>query len=126
VSLAQIGDPQALGTGQFLMASPDLPIRKAAIQLVAKFPEAALETGKRQMHEPDEPTARTAVELLGVLGTPEALEAAAAALSDNRPGLRIQALLVLEGRCPPAHQAKMASLKDSRRSSPDCSTSACG
>lgn len=99
VSLAQIGDPQSMATGQALLASPELPIRKAGIQLVAKSADA-LTVAKTLTTDPDERKARTGVELLAAIGSPEALAAMGPFLTDERPGLRIQALVGLNGRAP--------------------------
>jgi len=99
LALAQIGDPQSLGTGQALMTSDSLPIRKAALALMAKFPEA-LAIAKTMSLDQDERKARIAVELLGAIGSPEALEAVGPMLTDERVGVRIQALIALDGRAP--------------------------
>lgn len=111
VSMTQIADVQALGTGQFLLRSQELPIRKAALALVAKFPQQALTIAKNLLTEPDEREAGTGVELLAALGTPEALDAAGGALSDPRAGVRIQALLALNGRSPASYVQKLVELK---------------
>ncbi|MCO5298212.1 MAG: hypothetical protein M9921_15290 [Fimbriimonadaceae bacterium] len=111
VSMAQIGDVQALGTGQFLLTSSDLPIRKAAVGLVAKFPQQALTIAKTLIEDPNEKSARTGVELLAAVGSPEAMQAAGAALSDPRPGVRVQALLAVDGRCPGAFHPKLVELR---------------
>ncbi len=99
IALGQISDPQGAGTGQALLLSEDLPLRKAAIQLVAKFPEA-LTVAKGLTTDPDERKARIGVELLGAIGSAEALEAVGPYLTDERPGVRIQALVTLNGRAP--------------------------
>lgn len=99
VSLVQLADPTSMGTAQALLASPELPIRKAAVTLVAKFPEA-LSVGKGLTTDPDERRARTGVEILGAIGSEEALNAIGPYLTDERPGMRIQALLAMNGRAP--------------------------
>lgn len=99
ISLGQIADPTTIGTAQALLMSSELPIRKAAIQWVAKFPEA-LGVAKNLTTDADERRARVGVELLGAIGSPEALEAVGPYLTDERPGLRIQALVALNGRAP--------------------------
>jgi hypothetical protein len=114
VSLAQIGDPQSMGTGQALLNSAELPIRKAAITLVAKFSEA-ITIAKAMTTDSDERKARTGVELLAAVGSPEALDAIGPFLTDERPGMRIQALVALNGRAP--NQWKQAVLD--RRKDPN-------
>ncbi len=99
ISLSQIADPQGAGTGQALLLSDDLPLRKAAIVLVSKFPEA-MTVAKGLTTDSDERKARIGVELLGAIGSPEALEAIGPFLTDERPGVRIQALTTLNGRAP--------------------------
>jgi hypothetical protein len=114
-ALAKLGDPQTLGTGQALMASPDALIRKAAVRLVARFPEAALPSARVHIASADERLARAAIDLLGEMGTQEALKIAGDSLRDGRSGLRIQAMLALNGRCPIEHRPALLSL----RSDPD-------
>ncbi len=112
ISLGQIADPSSLGTGQALLGSDELPIRKAAIVLVAKFPEA-LTIAKTMSTDPDEHKARTAVELLSAIGSPEALDAIGPFLTDERAGVRIQALVAMNGRAPNAwKQAVLDRRKD--------------
>lgn len=112
VSMSQLGDVQALGTGQFLLGSEDLPIRKAAIGLVAQFPQQALTIANTLVANPDERAARTGVELLAAVGSPEALQAAGKALLDPRPGVRIQGLLALDGRFPAELEPKLVELRN--------------
>lgn len=112
LALAQIADPQSLGTGQALMMSDSLPIRKAALTLMAKYVEA-LSIAKTITLDPDERKARIGVELLAAIGSPEALDAVGPLLTDERVGLRIQALLALDGRAPAAwKQAVLDRRKD--------------
>lgn len=112
VALEQIGDERAYETAAALLRSPSMPIRKAAIALMAKFPERALASAKGLSADPEEKVARLAIELLGLVGSPDALAEAATKLIDPRPGLRIQALLALDGRCPQASKATFLSLRN--------------
>jgi HEAT repeat protein len=111
VALEQIGDERAYETASALLRSPSLPMRKAAIGLMAKFPARAIASAKNLSGDPEEKVARLAIELLGLVGTPDALAEAAAKLIDPRPGVRIQALLALDGRCPQASKATLLSLR---------------
>ncbi len=111
-AMRALGDPSVFGTGQFLLDSPQLPVRRAALDLVAAFPEQAVAMAKLLVSEPDERRARSAVEVCAAVGTPQALEIAGSALKDGRPGVRIQALLALAGRCPEAFRAALAALRD--------------
>jgi hypothetical protein len=112
VALAQIGSETAYPTADALATSPNLPLRKAALSLMARFPLRAIESARRMLLDADERTARIGIELMGLIGTPEALEEAAQRLLDPAAGLRIQAMLALDGRCPPEHRAALLALRD--------------
>lgn len=112
VALEQIGDDRGYETAAALLRSTSMPIRKAAIGLMAKSPERAIATAKGLSGDTDEKVARLAIELLALVGTPEALAEAASKLIDPRPGVRIQALLALDGRCPQANKAVLLSLRN--------------
>ncbi len=116
VSLGQIADARAIGTAVALIPSSELPIRRAALALAAKFPDEALQSGKLLMRDPVERKSRLGVELLGLAGTPECLAAAGEALSDERHGMRIQALIALDGRCPTEFRRRFLELRDDRNS----------
>lgn len=111
VSLAQIGSETAYATADALATSSNLPLRKAALALMAKFPLRVLESAKRMMLDSEERTARIGVELLGLIGTPEALKEAADRLLDPAPGLRIEAMLALNGRCPAESRSTLLALR---------------
>ncbi len=105
VSIAQIGSEQAYGTAEALATSTVLPLRKAALQLMAKFPLRGIESAKRLATDSNPRSARIGTELLGLIGTPEALDELGHRLLDPDVGVRIQALLGLNGRCPVKHRA---------------------
>lgn len=111
-ALAEIGDPASLGTGQALLGSSELPLRKAAVELVAKFPAEAIATARVTLGDSDEQTVRTTIEVLGRIGSDEALGLIAERLLDPRPGVRISALLALDGRCPEPHRADFLRLRE--------------
>lgn len=113
VSMAQIGDPQSLGTAQALLSSQELPIRKAAIQYLGKV--GGYEVGKAMLNDSSEAKVRTAIEVLAQVGSDLALDLVGPLLNDGRPGIRIQTLLALDGRAPDAY--KQAVLE--RRRDPD-------
>ncbi|MFQ3677357.1 MAG: HEAT repeat domain-containing protein [Fimbriimonadaceae bacterium] len=114
VSLAAMPDMQSLGTAQAMLGSGDLPMRKAAVQLIARMPDQALAIGRGLLAEGDERRARIGVEVLSAVGSPEALRLIGEALSDTRPGVRIQALWALDGRCPPEFRAALLGLRQDR------------
>lgn len=100
VALSQIGDEGAYTTAEALLSSPYVGIKKAALALCSRFPDKALATGRRLIGQDDESNARTGVELLGLIGTPEALKDLGDRLLDPRPGVRISAMVALNGRVP--------------------------
>lgn len=112
VSLAQIGDERSTSTAENWLSSPNLPIRKAGIQLLAKFPEASMAIGARLLLEGPERRSRTGIELLGALGTPAALDLVATRLLDPSPGIRIQCLITLNGKCPEDRRLTLTSLRN--------------
>jgi HEAT repeat protein len=110
-ALVTIADPQTLSTGEALLSSHELPVRSAAIQLVGELP-GGVEVGQRLAASLDEAVSRTGIQILARAGTPEALEAIGAALSNVKSGVRIQALLGLAGRVPAKFAAKVEDLKN--------------
>jgi len=86
-------------------------VRKTAIALIAKFPDKAFSIGDMLSRESDEARARTGIQLLRTLNTTEALKAMASMLLDPRPGVRIDAAMALNGRCPSEYRANMLSLR---------------
>lgn len=112
ISLAQIGDERAFGTAQAFLTAKSLPMRKAALSLVAQFPEKAMQAGTQLLLESDERAARIGMEVLGAVGTAEALEQVAGRLLDPSPGYRMQALITLKGRCPENFRLTYVSLRN--------------
>jgi hypothetical protein len=112
VSLLQIADPASVGTAQAMVFADDLMTRKAAIKLLAKFPEQAASTAAGHMAASDEYRARIGIELMAEVGTPAALEKIGDMLLDPRPGVRIECLLRLNGRCPAKFRADYLSLRN--------------
>lgn len=100
VSLLQIGSAESVTTAQAMLGSPDFLIRNAAIALIAKFPDQARSVGERMSRDPEESKARVGLRLLGSAPSEEALRIIGSFLLDQRPGVRIEALLQLNGRCP--------------------------
>ncbi|HWA84433.1 MAG TPA: HEAT repeat domain-containing protein [Fimbriimonadaceae bacterium] len=100
-SLIALADPSTVGTAQALLSSPELPMRKGAIQLIDKFPAQALPIAKGLLGSSDPQMARIGIEILGNVGTPEALDLIGKMLTGgSASGVRIQALLALNGRVP--------------------------
>ncbi len=110
-SLADIGDPKTVSTGQALLGSPTLALRQAAEDLVARYPDQAIEAAKTLFQKPEEVPQRTAIELLGKVGTSAALDMIGPLLDARNPGVKIQAMLALDGRCPAAFRATLVALR---------------
>lgn len=109
-SMTEIGDEQALPTGQALLGSSDLAIRKAALALVAKFPDRARSIARQQMDSSDERLIRTGVELLAKVANEDDLSFLGRRLRDPRAGVKISVMTALNGRVPPEHRADLAAL----------------
>ena len=109
-SLAVLADPVSLPTAQALIGSDDLQVRGAAIRLIAQLPKG-LDIASAMIKDPDERAARTGVQILGRIGTPEALDLIGRCLTDMKSGVRIQALLALNGRTPEKYQAALQELR---------------
>lgn len=113
ISLAQIGDARAYPKLEPMLNSDDLVLRKAAVDMVARIPDRALVTAKTMLASPGERTARTGLEILAALGSVEAMEMAGKALEDPRKGVKIQALLTVDGRCPKEFRPLLLELRKS-------------
>lgn len=100
IALADIGSETAYSTAEAVVQSPDILVRRAAIRLMAGFPNRALTTAKRLLGTNEEPAMRLGLELISAIGTPDALNEACKYLTSGYPGVKIQALLALAGRCP--------------------------
>ncbi|MEQ1933462.1 MAG: hypothetical protein ABL962_06235, partial [Fimbriimonadaceae bacterium] len=99
ISLGLLGDIKGSQVAQKLLESPELPIRRAAIMVLARSVEAPF-LGKSLIDSGSEASTRTGIELLAVVGTPAALKDIGTKLGDERPGVRISALIALNGRAP--------------------------
>jgi hypothetical protein len=112
-ALADIGDESAVGTAANYVSSPDPFVRDAAVRLILTNPEQANALGKVLIQDVDEQKARMGVLILGRLNMFKSLDLVAQSLSDPRPGVRISALLELNGRCPANYrEAFVALIKD--------------
>lgn len=100
ISLASIGSDKGVPTAVALLTSSNFPLRRAALELVAKFPAQLEIEGRKLMGDPDETRTRIGIELLARLGDEPSLDQIAKRLLDPSPGVRIQCLLALSGRCP--------------------------
>jgi hypothetical protein len=113
VSLSQIGDEQSYGLMESLLSNSDMVIRDAAIALVSKFPERAKATAEALIAGSSEREARTGVIILSKLVGPDSRMSLGKALSDPRRGVKIQALIALDGNCPKEFRGQMIELRQS-------------
>ncbi len=111
-SLKKFADPQSSGTAQALLDSPDRQIRNAAISLLSSFATPAMASAAVYLREPEIRKARIGCEIYAALGTVEALNELGKALSDPKPGVRIQAMVGLAGRCPIEFRGKFIELRN--------------
>lgn len=102
VALSAIGHKDGLPLALALAAGSDPLTRRAAIGLLAQHPDAALAAATELLADADEVRARAGVQIAGAAGTAAGLALAGASLQDPRPGVRIEALVQLAGRCPDA------------------------
>ncbi|MFY9234906.1 MAG: hypothetical protein WAO58_10670 [Fimbriimonadaceae bacterium] len=110
-ALAAVGDPQSVGTALAMLGSEDLMVRRAAMGLLALFPPQAIPMA-RLMIQGDERSARIGLELLGLVGSAEAMKVIGEALADGRSGVKIQAMVELNGRMPPDFQSRADALRN--------------
>lgn len=111
IALAEIGDPQSLTTAQALVLSDVLPVRKASLQLLAKFPSQGMTTAQGLVTGSDMRGRAIGLELLGLIGTAEALDLAGGYLTDQNPGVRIQAARALDAKCPDKYRTALLLLR---------------
>lgn len=113
MSLELLADESAIGTATSLLSSSDLLTRRSAIGLFAKFPTAAMAQAKTLVGASDEASIRSGIEILSAVGSSEALDWIGKLLDHPLPGVRLQALVGLQGRVPTAYRLSIANrLKD--------------
>jgi len=111
-ALADIGDPNSVGTAASFLNSDDPFIRDSAVRLILQVPQQAESIGRTLIEDVDERKARTGLLILAKLDMYNSLQRVAAAFDDPRPGMRISALLLLNGKCPPESKNKMIALQN--------------
>jgi hypothetical protein len=100
VSLRQIGDPGTIGTASALLTDSDLLVRRAALNLLKQFPEEAIRIGRNLVEDADLSLARMGVRLIAAQKEQESYERLGDLLMDPRPGIRLEAVLSLDGDVP--------------------------
>jgi hypothetical protein len=110
VSLGQLKSEMAIPTAEALLLSGDLTIRKAASNVLASFPPQARAAGRRLLDLGDERSTRIGIELLAKVADEETLERLASLLKDKRSGVKIGAMVALNGRVPISVRPELAAL----------------
>jgi hypothetical protein len=111
-ALAQIGDDRAVGTAQVFLRAPELPLRRAAVDVVAGSPARGLAVARTLLDSGEERAIRTGIEILGRIGGDDAIRLVAAHLTSPMAGVRIEALGALDGRVPPEHRPQVLALRN--------------
>ena len=112
-ALRELNAGDGVSLAQGLVGSTDMLVRDAAIDYLTKFPQSAMSTARGSLASPDERIQRIGIEILSKVGSTEALGAIAPYLTTGTMGLKIQALISLDGRCPTtARQAYLALRED--------------
>ncbi|BBO24214.1 MAG: hypothetical protein AMXMBFR19_07240 [Chthonomonadaceae bacterium] len=110
-ALARMGESSAIGTADALLASSNLPLRQSAWELLSQFPDHIRRSAPAMIASGDALRARAGIRLLAKVGDAEALLVIARALDDPRTGVKVEALLALEGRCPPEFRPAILRLR---------------
>jgi hypothetical protein len=103
VALLQLEDAAAISTAQALLLSEELPVRQAAIDIISRFLDGVT-IARGLLGDSTERNVRTGIQILSRVGTDEALALIGPKVVDDRPGVRIEALLALDGRAPQAYR----------------------
>lgn len=112
LALERLGDAKGIDAASFLVTHPDYNIRQSAIRLLSEFSASADIQADKLLADPDVRNQRIGIELLGRVGSPEALLKVGKYLSSPVSGLKIQAMLAVDGKCPASLRSQLASLRD--------------
>lgn len=110
-SLSGLADPSMYSTAEALIRSSDPRMRAVAFSWAAKLSPEGMAGGLRLAEDTDERVARLGIELLSYFENPKVTDALIAKLGDPRPGVRIQAMLALDGKVPAASYGIIAGLR---------------
>jgi hypothetical protein len=111
-SLVELRSQEGLDIAKTYMSSSDMTIRDVAIAYLSLYPAEAVAAARASLASGDERIQRIGIEILAKASSTEALDLIAPYLSKGTMGLKIQALLALDGRCPPAARAEFLALRD--------------
>lgn len=111
VSLSLVDDRAALGTASSMLNSDDPVVREMAVRIIVKSPEQGFAIAKTLVADADERKARLGLQAMARINMYNGLQEIAKSLTDPRPGMRISALLLLDGKCPPESKEAFEALK---------------
>jgi hypothetical protein len=111
LAIERIGDEAGIPVAKTLATSPSFPVRQSALRLLSHFSADGTATAQKLVQDPDERVRRIGVELYGRIGSDDALIQAGKFLSASSPGLKIQAMLAVDGHCPPALRPTLNALR---------------
>jgi HEAT repeat protein len=109
--LAQMATPESIAA--LLRLTSDSRLREKAVVQISRLGRAHLERIKSGLSSPQMETRRAVVEALGRMKHPEASQALSAALDDERPEVRLAALLALRRLGSHVSERKLWSLAQS-------------
>jgi hypothetical protein len=113
IALDQIGDRASAGTAAACLTSSSWPMRRAAIELIAKFPVDAVVAASGLLAGSLEQVRRTGVEVLAAMNDQDGYRRLGHLLDDPSPGIELEALIALQNHVPDDLQAKVATLQQS-------------
>ncbi len=111
-SLAELRSTEGIRTAQSYLGTSDLCLRDGAIAYLLTDPVAATSAARVLLSNPDERQERVGIEILSKVGSAESLDLIATYLNKGTMGLKIQALLALDGRCPTAARSAYLALRE--------------
>jgi len=101
----------AISTATVLLGSPYRIVREAAIRYLAKYPKDAEQAVKSLFTHSEETPKRTGIRLLATIDSMASLAEIVPFLGDVNPGVKIEAMLALNGQCPKASRATLMDLR---------------
>lgn len=110
IAVAAAGTASEASSLEGSLGSPDPLVRRAVEAFYARFPELGSPLAARLAASETPLLRRRGMVLTSRLG-PEGVKLAVAALADADPGVRIEALRALDGRCPPDAEDRALALR---------------
>ena len=111
-ALEALKSREGLAVAQGYLSTSDSVVRDAAISYFTRFPNDSIAAARLLLDSSDERIDRIGIEMLAKVGSGEALNLISPYLSKGTMGLKIQALLALNGRCPTEGRTAFLALRD--------------